>query len=71
MKTRTREAGYIFTETKANKYHECCVCPMPILPGEDYLKVEKGGGGISWASHPDRIHNTQDDRDLYLERWSF
>jgi|TARA_Y100000310_G_scaffold76450_1_gene72934 hypothetical protein len=71
MRTRTREAGYIFTEVKAKKYFECRVCPDPILPGETYLQVEKGGGGLSWAVHPDRIHNTASDKELYLEKWSF
>lgn len=70
MRNRFRQNGYIFTVTRAKKHFECRVCPLPILPGADYLKIEKGGGGVSWSVHPDRIHNNEHDIELYLKRVS-
>ncbi len=71
MTTRIRESGYIFTKTKARKQFDCAVCPVPIRPGEEYLKVDKGGGGVGWSAHPDRIHNSQQDIKLYIKKWGF
>jgi len=68
MQTRIREGGFIFTETKARKQFQCCVCDEVINAGDIYLNVEMGGGGVGWSVNPDRIHNSPDDIDRYLEK---
>ena len=71
MKDRIRQGGYIFTLTKATKQFDCVACCDPIQCGEEYLKVERGGGGLGWAVRPDRIHNHQADIDSYLAKDAF
>jgi len=68
MQTRIREGGFIFTETKAKKQYQCCVCDEVINAEDIYLKVEMGGGGLGWSINPDRIHNYPEDMDKYLEK---
>lgn len=68
---RIRRGGYIFTVTRAKIAFDCCICPDQITRGIDYLTVEKGGGGVSWAVRPDRIHYTEEHIQTYLEKYAF
>jgi len=51
-----RQGGYIFTPHKATKDFISAVSGQPIAKGSQYYAVVKGGGGLSWTTHPDRIH---------------
>ena len=70
-KVRIRRGGYIFTETRAKKSFDCNVCPKPIIEGVCYLTVEKGGGGVSWAVRPDRIHYNEEHIQTYIDKYGF
>lgn len=70
-KERIRRGGFIFTPTTAKKTFDCCLCSAVIMPDMVYLKVEKGGGGLSWAIRPDRIHFTEIHIQEYIDRYGF
>ena len=48
--------GYIADLRVAKKYHQCEVCRKLIEMGTQYYTVVKGGGGLGWLKHPDRVH---------------
>jgi len=64
-----RKGGYIFTPRLAKKPFISCVSQSPINTGETYYSVVKGGGGLGWFKHPDRIHLTEIYE--YLAKWGF
>jgi hypothetical protein len=59
-----RQGGYIFTPHKATKDFISAVSKSPIAKGGQYYAVVKGGGGLGWTTHPDRIH--LDEVNAYL-----
>jgi len=50
------ENGYIAQLRLERKGFKCHVCGYPIQPGNSYYTVVKGGGGLGWLKHPDRVH---------------
>jgi len=62
-----REKGYIFTERKSKRTFTCAICKQVIEPDSIYYEVIKGGGGLGWIKHPDRIH--LEEREQYLIKY--
>ena len=57
VKETIRRNGYIATPRRARKpYHTCVVCKGAITQGSEFYAIVKGGGGLGWTCHPDRVH---------------